>query len=280
MINEVEELGGMAKAVATGMPKLRIEESAAKKQARIDSNAGKARVLVYSGVHSINSDGRHCHLWCWMLRIVYYGVTQCSSYDNPALHRLAEVIVGVNKYQLENDEGVEVLSIDNQEVLRKQVAKLKALRESRDETAAQAALQRLEEAASGDGNLLALSIEVRCGTLSFFRDSCHLTALSLSLSGIFDCHFHCWSNATLLPTLPLTGLFCFRPPDCVARSARYLQPWKRHAMLASNPDRQSNMFGSGLGAAHGEHPDCQRGLRDRVRRVDRDQSRDGRYLAL
>jgi methylmalonyl-CoA mutase len=39
VIKEVEELGGMVKAIASGMPKLRIEESAAKKQARIDSGA-------------------------------------------------------------------------------------------------------------------------------------------------------------------------------------------------------------------------------------------------
>ena len=37
---QIEELGGMAKAVASGMPKLRIEESAARRQARIDSGAG------------------------------------------------------------------------------------------------------------------------------------------------------------------------------------------------------------------------------------------------
>ena len=36
IINEIEELGGMAKAIASGMPKLRIEESAARRQARID----------------------------------------------------------------------------------------------------------------------------------------------------------------------------------------------------------------------------------------------------
>ena len=36
ILKEVEELGGMAKAIESGMPKLRIEESAAKKQARID----------------------------------------------------------------------------------------------------------------------------------------------------------------------------------------------------------------------------------------------------
>ena len=37
LIEEVEELGGMAKAIETGLPKLRIEEAAARKQARIDS---------------------------------------------------------------------------------------------------------------------------------------------------------------------------------------------------------------------------------------------------
>lgn len=39
VIDEIEEMGGMAKAVASGMPKLRIEECAAKRQARIDSGA-------------------------------------------------------------------------------------------------------------------------------------------------------------------------------------------------------------------------------------------------
>ncbi len=37
LITEVEELGGMAKAIETGLPKMRIEEAAARKQARIDS---------------------------------------------------------------------------------------------------------------------------------------------------------------------------------------------------------------------------------------------------
>ena len=40
-IQEVEKLGGMAKAIETGIPKLRIEEAAARKQARIDSGAEK-----------------------------------------------------------------------------------------------------------------------------------------------------------------------------------------------------------------------------------------------
>ncbi len=43
LIQEVEELGGMTKAIENGLPKLRIEEAAARKQARIDS--GKEKVL-------------------------------------------------------------------------------------------------------------------------------------------------------------------------------------------------------------------------------------------
>lgn len=41
LMNEIEELGGMAKAIETGIPKMRIEEAAARKQARIDSNKDK-----------------------------------------------------------------------------------------------------------------------------------------------------------------------------------------------------------------------------------------------
>lgn len=40
IINEMEEMGGMAKAVAMGIPKLKIEETATKRQARIDSGQG------------------------------------------------------------------------------------------------------------------------------------------------------------------------------------------------------------------------------------------------
>ena len=43
LIQEIEELGGMAKAIETGIPKMRIEEAAARKQARIDS--GKDQII-------------------------------------------------------------------------------------------------------------------------------------------------------------------------------------------------------------------------------------------
>jgi methylmalonyl-CoA mutase len=44
---QVDELGGMAKAVASGMPKLRIEECAARRQAKIDSGKGMAKYMVH-----------------------------------------------------------------------------------------------------------------------------------------------------------------------------------------------------------------------------------------
>ncbi|HEV7370359.1 methylmalonyl-CoA mutase [Arenibaculum sp.] len=110
LIDEVEALGGMTKAVESGMPKLKIEEAAARKQARID--------------------------------------------------RGEEVLVGVNKYRPERTETVEVLDIDNTRVREGQVARLQALRAGRDQGAVDAALAALKEAAaSGEGNLLDLSVQ-------------------------------------------------------------------------------------------------------------------------
>ena len=110
IIDEVEELGGMTKAVETGLPKLRIEEAAAQRQARID--------------------------------------------------RGEEVIVGVNKYQLEVEPEVDVLDIDNSAVRESQVARLEQVRSSRDAQAREQALEALAKAAeTGEGNLLALSVD-------------------------------------------------------------------------------------------------------------------------
>ncbi|MFT6579768.1 MAG: methylmalonyl-CoA mutase [Alphaproteobacteria bacterium] len=110
LIKEVEELGGMTKAVAAGVPKLRIEESAARRQALID--------------------------------------------------RGEEVIVGVNKYQPEKKDHVDILDIDNTAVRDAQIRRLKAVRDSRDDAVCQKTLEALTTAArDGSGNLLALSIE-------------------------------------------------------------------------------------------------------------------------
>lgn len=110
IIEEVEAMGGMTKAVDSGWAKLKIEAAAAEKQARIDS--GK------------------------------------------------DVIVGVNKYKLKNEDAIDSLSIDNVMVRDQQVARLTMLRASRDTAKVQAALDALTEAAeNGTGNLLALSID-------------------------------------------------------------------------------------------------------------------------
>ncbi|MGE5271470.1 MAG: methylmalonyl-CoA mutase [Thiohalocapsa sp.] len=110
LIDEVEALGGMTKAVESGMPKLRIEEAAARRQAAID--------------------------------------------------RGEEAIVGVNKYRSEDSAPVEILDVDNAAVRAQQIARLEKVRRERDPTRVKAALAALTAAASsGEGNLLALSID-------------------------------------------------------------------------------------------------------------------------
>lgn len=107
ILKEVDELGGMAKAIESGMPKMRIEESAARKQARIDQ--GK------------------------------------------------DVIVGVNKYQLEEEDDIDVLAISST-VRDEQVARLKELRAKRNDAEVKSALEAVTNCAAADGNLLEVCI--------------------------------------------------------------------------------------------------------------------------
>ncbi|XP_075920586.1 methylmalonyl-CoA mutase, mitochondrial-like [Petromyzon marinus] len=131
IIEEVEELGGMARAVALGIPKLKIEEAAARRQARIDSGL--------------------------------------------------EVIVGVNRYRMEKEEPMEILSIDNSAVRAKQLAKLKKVKESRDPAAVSSALLRLRESAASDGNLVASAVEAA-------RCRCTVGEISDALRAVFGEH--------------------------------------------------------------------------------------------
>ncbi|MDE4913578.1 methylmalonyl-CoA mutase [Methylobacterium sp. 092160098-2] len=108
-IREVDGLGGMAKAIEAGIPKLRIEEAAARAQARIDS-------------------GR-------------------------------QTIVGVNKFRADDDMAIDLLRVDNGNVRRLQIDKLKRLRAERDEAAVTARLEALTKAADGTENLLELAVE-------------------------------------------------------------------------------------------------------------------------
>jgi len=110
-IQEVESLGGMSKAIETGLPKMRIEEAAARRQAKIDSGL--------------------------------------------------ETIVGVNKYRLEKEDPLDILTVDNTAVRLSQIERLKKLRAERDEPAVQRCLAAITAAAEDkkNGNLLALAVE-------------------------------------------------------------------------------------------------------------------------
>ena len=110
LIEEVEDAGGMTAAIEAGLPKLRIEEAAARKQGRIDT--GK------------------------------------------------EVVVGVNRFRLDEEAPLDTLEVDNEAVRTQQLARLERLRAERDADAVEQALAALTDAAdTGDGNLLALAVE-------------------------------------------------------------------------------------------------------------------------
>ncbi|MEE9330065.1 MAG: methylmalonyl-CoA mutase, partial [Parvularculaceae bacterium] len=70
-----------------------------------------------------------------------------------------DVIVGVNKYQLENEELLETLEIDNAKVRTGQIARLTKMRKNRDERKCQKCLKALTEGAKGNANLLALAVD-------------------------------------------------------------------------------------------------------------------------
>ena len=97
LIGEVEELGGMTKAIEAGIPKIRIEEAAARKQARIDSGQ--------------------------------------------------DIIVGVNKYKLEEEDPISTLEVDNQTVRNSQIERLNTIKAKRNSENVKATLSKLTEAA-------------------------------------------------------------------------------------------------------------------------------------
>lgn len=70
-----------------------------------------------------------------------------------------DVIVGVNKYTLEDEDQLDTLDIDNDKVRHGQIARLDKMRKERDEDACQAALKAITEGAKADGNMLALAVD-------------------------------------------------------------------------------------------------------------------------
>ncbi|HFS67222.1 MAG TPA: methylmalonyl-CoA mutase [Flavobacteriia bacterium] len=129
LIQEVEALGGMTKAIEKGIPKLRIEEAAAKKQARIDSGQ--------------------------------------------------DTIVGVNKYQLEEEDPLHILEVDNDQVRKSQIVRLNRVKKERNTEKVYKALKNLTVAAkSGKGNLLDLSVKAA-------RERATLGEISDALESVF-----------------------------------------------------------------------------------------------
>ncbi|MGB8274259.1 MAG: methylmalonyl-CoA mutase family protein, partial [Alphaproteobacteria bacterium] len=111
--------------------------------------------------------------------------------------RSEETVVGVNKYQPEKPEHVDILVIDNTKVRESQVARLKSIRAARNEAKCKAALDALTEAAkSGTGNLLALSIvatreRATVGEISFALEKVftRYRAVTQSVSGVYGAAF-------------------------------------------------------------------------------------------
>ncbi len=70
-----------------------------------------------------------------------------------------DVIVGVNKYRLAEQDAIEILDVDNVAVRAGQVERIARVKATRDEEACRAALDALREGAKGSENLLALAVE-------------------------------------------------------------------------------------------------------------------------
>ena len=144
LISEVEELGGMTKAIEKGIPKMRIEEAAAIKQAKIDS--GK------------------------------------------------DVIVGVNKYQLKEEDPLHILEVDNEAVRKSQIESLNHLKANRNNTDVQKSLITLTEAAkTGNKNLLDLAVKAakNRATLGEISDALEVIygrhkAVHKTISGVYS----------------------------------------------------------------------------------------------
>ncbi len=86
-------------------------------------------------------------------------IEEAAAARQARVDRGEDVIVGVNKYRVDEHSPVETLGIDNHAVRASQIARLEAVRGSRDEAACRAALAALEAGARGNANLLALAVD-------------------------------------------------------------------------------------------------------------------------
>jgi len=128
-IQEIENLGGMTKAIEKGIPKLRIEQAATKKQAKIDSKEN--------------------------------------------------IIVGVNKFETDNEDEIHYLEVDNNKVRNQQIERIKKIKLQRDDSKVKKALDKLRSAAKNKNkNLLALAIDAA-------KERATLEEISVSLEDVY-----------------------------------------------------------------------------------------------
>jgi methylmalonyl-CoA mutase len=162
-IEEIEELGGMVEAIKNGIPKLKIEEAAANKQARIDS--GK------------------------------------------------DIIVGMNKFRLKNEEPMDILEVDHAQVRQTQTHRLERLKRERNDKDVHATLDAITECArSGNGNLLELAVNAAraYATLGEISDAMEKVfsryqATTKTISGVYSSAMK--QNEEFKKTLELTDRF-------------------------------------------------------------------------
>jgi len=86
-------------------------------------------------------------------------IEQASAARQARVDRGEDVIVGVNKYRLAEEDEIDILDVDNHAVREAQIARIKRSKAGRDEAKCQAALDALREGAKGSANLLGLAVE-------------------------------------------------------------------------------------------------------------------------
>jgi methylmalonyl-CoA mutase len=105
-------------------------------------------------------------------------IEEAAAARQARVDRAEDVIVGVNKYRLANEDLLETLEVDNDKVREGQIARINAMKASRDEAACRAALDALREGAKGNGNLLALAVDAA-------RARATLGEISLAMEDVF-----------------------------------------------------------------------------------------------
>ena len=131
LISEIDDVGGMVKAIEMGIPKMRIEESSAKRQAKVDSEE--------------------------------------------------QIIVGVNKYKPTEKQDINILSIDNEKVRKKQISALNKLKQSRDNKIVDKYIKKIEEAAKGNVNLLEVCVDAA-------KNFCTVGEMTSAMEKVFGRH--------------------------------------------------------------------------------------------